>query len=327
MKHTMRTLTLTALFAVAALTSAFESQSQAEDLFTVGGIGNSYQIVDTDNPSVVTQSGTISNIGAGESILGLDYRANGGGIWAVTDADNVYNISTLDFSATLAGTLDPSLADAGASFGLDFNPQAADGVLFRTIASDTQNNRVVDTRTGGYLLNPDAANGVDRTDVAYAEGDVNFNAEPRIEGIAYDSNILVAERPAGETTQQFGIDAATGSLVTVANNAGTLETVGDLALTGLIGSELAFDISGDTGIGYASIQLGGGPSQLYTIDLVEGSATFGNATLVPGGIGDGTSIRDFTVIPVNANAVPEPSSAAVLILAVGTFCVRRKRSA
>ena len=73
------------------------------------------------------------------------------------------------------------------------------------------------------------------------------------------------------------------------------------------------------------LQLDGGLSLLYTIDRFADSANFGNAILVGDGvIGDGSTIRDFTIIPVNANAVTEPSSAAVLILALGTFCVRRK---
>ena len=323
MKHTMRTLTLAALFAIASMTTICESQASAEDLFTVGATGNSYQIVDTSNPSVVTQSGSISGIGAGESILGLDYRANGGNIWAITDANLIYNIDTVNFAATSVGpTLNPTLTSAGNSFGFDFNPNAAGGVLFRTIAGDTQNNRVGDTRTSDYLFVDAATNDADRVPVFYAAGDANEGATPNIQGIAYNNNIEGAT-----TTQQFGIDASNGAVVTVANNAGTLETVGDLALNGLISNELAFDISGDTGIGFASIALDGGPSQLYTIDLVDGSATFGNATLVPGGIGDGTSIRDFTVISANANAIPEPSSAAVLLLGLGALCVRRKRSA
>ena len=318
MKHTMRTLTLAALFAVASVTTAFNSHATAEDLFTVGGTGNSYQIVDTDAPSVVTQSGTISGIGAGESILGLDFRANGGNIWAITDANLIYEIDTVNFTATSAGpTLNPTLTSAGSSFGFDFNPNAAGGVLFRTIAGDGGNNRVGDTRTSDYLFTD--TGGADRTPVFYAAGDVNEGATPNIQGIAYDNNIVLAG-----STQQFGIDATNGALVTVANNAGTLVTVGDLALNGLISNELAFDISGDTGIGYASIALGGGPSQLYTIDLTEGSATFGNATLVGDGtIGDGSSIRDFTII----SAVPEPSSAVVLMMGLGTLCFRRKRSA
>ena len=73
---------------------------------------------------------------AGETVFGLDYRANGGGIWAVTDANNVYNISTSTFTASqVGGTLDPALT--GTSFGLDYNPNAAGGILFRIIGGDT----------------------------------------------------------------------------------------------------------------------------------------------------------------------------------------------
>ena len=322
MKNTMRSLSLAALFAIAFVTTASESQVSAENLFTVGGTGNSYQIVDSSNPTVVTQSGTISGIDAGENILGLDFRANGGGIWAITDANLIYQIDTTNFAATSVGpVLNPTLTSAGESFGFDFNPNAAGGVLFRTIAGDTQNNRVGDTRTSDYLFVDAPTNDADRTPVFYAAGDVNEGATPNIQGIAYNNNIFGAD-----ATQQFGIDALNGAVVTVANNAGTLQTVGDLALDGLISNELAFDISGDTEIGYASIALDGGPTQLYTIDLTEGSTTFGNATLVANGgaIGGGPGVRDFTVIPA---AVPEPSSAVILMVGLGTLCFRRKRSA
>ena len=316
MKHTMRTFTLAAL-AIAIATTVGQSQSSAEDLFTVGA-DNTYQIFNSDDLTAAPVTGTISGIAANDSILGLDYRANGGGIWAVTASNNLYSISTTDFSATLQsnGPLVPALTDAGTLFGLDFNPNAQGGILFRTLAGDTQNNRVISTATGDYLF-PSPGN-PDQTDVAYADGDVNQipSILPNIQANAYNNNVV-----GSDGTVQFGIDTSLGVLVTVANNAGTLATQGSLGL-GQLSDLAALDISGDTGVAFAALQVDGGVSQLYTIDVDLTSDTLGQATLV-GSFG-GSAINDFTVIPVGAN-VPEPSSAAVLALGLGVLCIRRKR--
>ena len=311
MRHTMRPLALAACFAIAFATTICESQASAEDLFSIG-IGNNYQIVDTADPTVVTQSGTISGLPAGETVFGLDYRANGEGIFAVTDANNVYNINSRTFVASQVGTtLSPTLL--GDSFALDFNPSAGTpgGQLFRIITgatgdpATTGSNRVIDSNTGGYFGAPD------KTPVFYPAGDASDGETPNIQGIAYDNNI-----PGATTTQQYGIDLATGNLVTVANNAGTLGTVGSLGLTGTLSEEVAFDISGDTGVAFAGLQIDGGDLQLYSIDLGNGTAQS------LGVIGDGSTVRDFTII----SAVPEPSSAVVLMLGLGAICFRRKRS-
>ena len=308
MKHNMSSLSLAALFAIAVVTTAFTSQSSAEDLFAVGN-DNSYQLIDTANPTVVTQFGTITGFAnPGEIISGIDYRANGGGIWAVTDADNVYNIDRNTFVATQVGTqLTPALV--GSSFGLDYNPSAAGGSLFRIISGNTQNNRVIDSSTGGYFGTPD------KTPVFYASGDANDGTTPDIQGIAYDNNIVDAT-----STQQFGIDASLAILTTVDNNNGTLETIGTLGLNGNLTDDLGFDVSGDTGIAFASLQFFRSDSQLYTIDLDTGAAT------LVGVLGDGSTVNDITILPTVV-AVPEPSSALVLLAGLGAICFRRKRSA
>ena len=314
MKHTMRNLTRAAL-AVAIAMTVGQSQSSAEDLFTVGA-DNTYQIFNSDDLTAAPATGTISGIAADDSILGLDFRANGGGIWAVTASNNLYSINTTTFAATLQsnGPLVPALSDAGTLFGLDFNPQAQGGILFRTLAGDTQNNRVISTGTNDYLFpNPGDP---DQTDVFYAVGDANEGATPNIQANAYDNNIVLPS-----STQQFGIDTSLGNLVTVANNAGTLVTQGSLGL-GSLSNLASFDISGDTGVAFAALQVDGGVSQLYTIDVDLTSATLGQANLV-GSFG-GSAINDFTVIPASAS-IPEPSSAAILALGLGVLCVRRKR--
>ncbi len=293
-------LMLAALVGNVFLTHA---SATAEDLYTVTD-NNVVNVIDSNSPTVVTRSGSISGLAATESIFGLDYRANGGGIYAVGSLGNIYTIDQTTFNATSVGSaLTPALV--GNSFAFDFNPSAAGGILSRII-SDTDNNRVIDSTTGGYFGAPD------KTAVFYNAGDANEGANPNIQGIAYDNNVLGAM-----TTQQYGIDADLGILTTVANNAGTLETVGSLGLGSTLNNELAFDISGDTGIAYASLQVGNGNSELYTIDLATGAAS------LQGTIGGGVTVRDFTVVP---SAIPEPSSLGLLgVIAIG-LAHRRKRS-
>jgi hypothetical protein len=294
------------IFTFAVVAAAFSvERANAEDIFAAT-TGNNIVVVDSNSPFDVVRSGAITGLSASESILGLDYRANGGGVYAVGSLGNVYTIDQNSFAASQVGsTLSPALV--GTSFAYDFNPVAAGGVLSRII-SDTGNNRVIDSTTGGYFGEPD------RTAVFYDAGDANEGTTPNIQGIAYDGNT------AGSTaTQQYGIDADLGVLTTVANNAGTLATIGSLGLAATaLTDELAFDISGATGTAYASLQTLGGPSQLYTIDLSTGGAS------VVGILGGGEAIRDFTVVPT---AVPEPSSLMVLGLAIPAFLRRRRRIA
>ncbi len=296
--------------AVAVLATLFgltqiQSIASAEILYTVSP-NNDVTVVDTSAPAVVTNSGTISGLASGESVLGIDYRANGGGIYVVGSQSNLYTLDPNSFFATQVGlTLSPSLA--GDSFAYDYNPNAAGGILARII-SDTDNNRVIDSTTGGYF------GSADKTAVFYAAGDANEGANPNIQGIAYDTNVFGAT-----ATQQYGIDAALGVLTTVANNAGTLETVGSLGAAGVgLSDELAFDISGATGTAFAALQTGG-VSSLYDIDLATG-----NATLL-GPIGLGGTVRAMTIVP--ASAIPEPSTFALLGMAsLGLGIKRRKRS-
>lgn len=288
------------LVAIACSTNSTAMGETVVGLTTQNGI----DIFDSSNPGVSIDGGFVgSDLVAGEVLLGIDYRPATGEVYAFGNQDNVYTIDVDNFTASLVGSFDPPSL-RGNSFGFDFNPAFMSGEFARII-SNTDQNRVISGDTGQYSLP------AERTAVAYATGDVNFGTNPNINGIAYTNSV-----PGAIDTQQFGIDSTLGVLTTVANNAGTLNTIGNLGVLPLT-NELGFDISGATGIAYASLQ-NGASSELFTIDLNSGSATS------VGRITSGDVIRDITVLP--AAAIPEPGSFALFVMAGLARLSRRRRS-
>jgi uncharacterized protein (TIGR03382 family) len=115
------------------------------------------------------------------------------------------------------------------------------------------------------------------------------------------------------STQLYGIDTNLNILVTQANSAGTLATVGP------VGADLTeiggFDISGLTGIAYATTQdVTLSRSTFWTINLATGQGTMVGMI---GAIGGGEVITAMTL------AVPGPGALAVA--AFGLVGLGRRR--
>lgn len=285
--------------AATTLIFGFSQNASAERIFGLT-TQNWVTVFDSASPGDTIGGGAVTGLEVNDVLVAMDYQPASGNVLLLGSQSNVYklnNTSGADFSATLLNSLDPTLI--GTSMAFDFNPAFMEGAFARII-TDTNDNRVISGADGAYLPP------VEKTDVFYAAGDANEGVDPNIAGIAYDTNIAGAT-----STQQYGIDATLGILTTVANNAGTLETVGSLGIAGAITNELGFDISGESGTAFASIQSGPN-SELYTVDLSSGAATS------LGQIGSGDLIRDITTVPV-----PEPSS--IVILALGSVALLRRR--
>lgn len=258
---------------------------------------NSVAVFESTAPSVLLDGGSVRSLPANVDLEAIDYRAATGDIYLLDDMENVYTFDPVSFDASLVGTFNPRIP--GLSFAFDFNPAFMSG-QFARIITDTNDNRVISGDTGQYLPP------VEKTDVFYPAGDPNAGEDPNISGIGYTNSFGVAT-----STQQYGIDSDLGVLVTVANNAGTLGTVGSLGVSPLT-NELGFDISGATGIAYASLQSGPN-SMLHTIDLSTGAAT------AVGIIGSGDLIRSLTVIPI-----PEPATLSLASIVGLAVLIRRR---
>lgn len=193
----------------------------------------------------------------------------------------------LGFSDGMIATIDPmsgKMTDLGATFMDD--AMIGDGKM---VAFDFNNKidavRAV-TSAGDNLVyfplgfgdNDKRAGSVRRfTDLAYAEGDLMAGTTPMIFANAYTNAIN------GETagaTFQYALDAETDRLVSLANNAGTLETIGKITVDGApvdLAPTGGFDIvSANEGEnrGLAILQMEGAASAgLYEIDLDTGAAT------------------------------------------------------
>lgn len=203
----------------------------------------------------------------------------------------------LGFSNGMIASVDPmsgEMTDLGAVFmddamiatdttvAFDFNNQI-DAVRAVTAAGD---NLVYFPE--GFGDNDTRAGSVRRfTDLAYAEGDMMAGRTPMIFANAYTNAINGAT--AG-TTFQYALDAETDALVSLANNAGTLETIAKVTVDGAA-ADLApmggFDIvSVEEGANMALAVLhmeGAESAGLYEIDLTTGTATR-KADLGMGGI-------------------------------------------
>jgi hypothetical protein len=165
----------------------------------------------------------LTGLPAGVEIRGIDYRPNGGTLYALGSNSRLYtiNLATSAVTPVGGGAFDP--ATTGGAFGFDFNPQAD---RIRVIGDDGQSLRI----------NPDTNAVVVDTSIS----DVNAD----IVAAAYTDN----DNDNGTPTTLFAIDANSDSLVRIGGvdsepspNLGAVTNIASLNFE--VSMDTAFDIT------------------------------------------------------------------------------------
>jgi Domain of unknown function (DUF4394) len=91
---------------------------------------------DADTPGRTRGIGRVKGLAGDQSLVGIDYRVQDGKLYGVGDAGGIYTISTADATAAKVSQL--TVALAGTSFGVDFNPAAN---RLRVVSDSGQNLR------------------------------------------------------------------------------------------------------------------------------------------------------------------------------------------
>jgi hypothetical protein len=227
----------------------------AAELLTGVTTTNALVTFDSATPGVISAPVAITGLQPGEILLGIDRRPATGGLYGLGSTNRLYELNPATGVASAIGS-PGAFTLSGTAFGFDFNP-----VVDRI--------RVVSNINQDLRLNPnDGSLAATDTPLAYAAGDPNAGTTPRIVGAAYTNNFAGAL-----TTTLFDIDSSLNILVTqgspggspVSPNTGQLFTIGGLGFD--TSDLLGFDISGISGIAYASMTApAGGSSQLFTIN-------------------------------------------------------------
>ncbi|MCU0493353.1 MAG: DUF4394 domain-containing protein [Chloroflexaceae bacterium] len=173
-------------------------------------------------PGAILRQQQVTGLQPGEKLVGLDFRATDGKLYAVGSSSLLYMVDLRSGQATLVGNGQPfSPLLEGQAFGMDFNP-VPDRIRF---VSNLGQNLRLNPDTGAVAANDGR--------LAYAAGDANAGRTPAVVGAGYTNN-----RVGATMTTVYVIDTAQDVLVTlgspngspVSPNTGQLFTVGSLGL-------------------------------------------------------------------------------------------------
>lgn len=264
------TIKKTAAFTIAAI-------SLAAPALAMGHAGTMGYALAEDGSTLVTMTdiaapGEVQTYALETPLRAIAYRPVTGQLLGYADG-MVYEINPMSGALTDLGAtfMDDAMIGEGA-VAFDFNNQI-DAV--RAVGADGANLVYFPE---GFGDADDRANSVRRfTDAFYVDGDNSAGTDPRIFANAYTN--AISGSTAGSTAQ-YALDARANALVTLANNAGELATVGLLTIDGKAvdvidagGFDIVSPMEG-TDMAYAILQIDGDDSAgLYMVDLSSGALT------------------------------------------------------
>ena len=273
---------------------------------------------DSQNPSNISKVVSLSGMASGQSMVGIDYSANGNlyGL-GYNSGSHTYQLYTIDSATGTVTAINstPMSLNLGSDDGsgnyvnTGFRFMATSDNLIRVIGNNGSVNSVIDANTGAVI----------ETDTAlqYITGDASFGLTPRVTSMAYTGF-------SGDTsTHMFGFDANTGAMVMFDNNntatgfgigsSGYISTSLGLGsvLSLLSGTaaynnaymNIAYDAATNTNIGFIAANYLGDSSlqQNYAVmydmsDMLTGYHRGTSVSPVPvGTIGYGTPVKDIAI--------------------------------
>ncbi|MGE3819498.1 MAG: DUF4394 domain-containing protein [Isosphaeraceae bacterium] len=293
----LRALSISAM-AVAFLSMIGTVAARADMVYAIGDGGASLLRFDTSSPGLVSRVAFFN--GADTFLDSIDFRPATGQLYGYRDFnDTYYTVNLTTGQLTSATTLPVGATTNTFLLGMDWNPTID---RLRVVTDSTQN----------LVYNPNTGTAAGFTNLFYGAGDVNAGVVPLVIENAYTNNFAGAT-----STQQYVLDYDQNSLATLANNAGTLATVGKIMLNGgtLDFDEYAgFDVATVNGVNtaYALLTVNN-VAGFYSIDLATGNATS------LGALGTGFG----QVYGLSVAAVPEPSALVLAATGLAAFATSR----
>jgi len=251
----------------ALLLVMFFSKTKAQVIY--GTVSNSILVTfSASAPATISSSVTIVGITPGQTIEGLDFRPNTGELYAFgySSAITSYQLYKINLTTGLATAINTAttLALGNGPIGFDFNP-TVDRI------------RVVSANGANFRLHP-VTGLIAATDgnLAYAAGDPNVSATPKIVTAAYVNSYIGAA-----TTALYNYDNAL-NIITLQNppNNGSLTTVGASGVitstaTPVLDMDIFYDNVSSINKAYlvANTSTAATVDNFYTVNLLTGATT------------------------------------------------------